>query len=1084
MEGYKMTSKRNLCEPNPAMKYLLAIIAVLTTLTSAFAQVPSPIGIDKVSAGATGLVTIQGSGFGGDKNDLVVYFGAAKGVIETATDQIIEVHAPAGATYDNISVTNIVTGFTGYTRQHFLLSFGAAFGFDPSNLVGQTDFSVGAGLFDLCMCDFNNDGKTDVAAASDNASPSSTTISILTNNSPSPGTVSFSLSTVVIGARTLHIRCGDLNADGKQDLVISEGSVGQRVFILQNNSAGSISFMGPQMITIPDAKPKNIQIADLDNDGRPELVVSDQGENRIVILVNQSAGTISFSPTQLQLTATGAVSSDGLVVDDFNGDNLPDIITSQYLTSNSNLYVFKNSSSQGNIAFENSTSITISGSVVGLKAGDLDGDRKPDLAVTQLLGSSVSVLLNTSSGSAVTFGTPKVFTTDARPWGIDFGDLDGDGKADIVVASIVQKSITVLNNISSAGSADFQSHIIPTTFINRHVNIGDVDGDGKPDIAFTSIDDNNNGIPASKVSVFRNKTCMVPKVTPEGPITICAGFPLQLTSTVSNGATYEWKLNGTTQTTGTNAFFNVTASGTYTVTAMAEGGTCSEISNSVVVNVGTGTATGTAVAANNGPACAGNTLSLSVNNVGATQYLWTGPDGYIGSGLAPAPIANFQLQNAGRYFVDVMVGTCIAQRTSTLVEIIDIPEFSVVASSGTVICQGSDNTLTVSPSVANFTYQWVKDGANIAGATAPSFAATTAGVYSVKAKYSLSGGCQEAETDKVTLTTVTLPVPSFTAPASACENQQIKFTNQSTTDGSVTPVYNWAFESNGTSTEKDPEKTFPTEGVYTVTLTVSYSDNACAQIFSNDITIIDAPSIDIVNPGNKYTFCDGDSLLLNAVVGGAYTSIVWNTGETAASIYAKEEDTYSIDVQTTGCLLHKERAITTEPAPAVLVTATPEDIAEGESSQLEASGLANYTWTPADGLSSTTIFNPVASPLATTVYTVKGLAVGFTCPGIGTIQVTVKGEPIVNKLTPAKFFSPNQDDKNPVWLIENILDFEQCGVTIYDDKGVKVYEAKPYLNDWDGTFNGQKLPDGVYYYIIRCEGEENKPRTGSITLLR
>jgi gliding motility-associated-like protein len=47
-----------------------------------------------------------------------------------------------------------------------------------------------------------------------------------------------------------------------------------------------------------------------------------------------------------------------------------------------------------------------------------------------------------------------------------------------------------------------------------------------------------------------------------------------------------------------------------------------------------------------------------------------------------------------------------------------------------------------------------------------------------------------------------------------------------------------------------------------------------------------------------------------------------------------------------------------------------------------------------------------------------------------------------------------------------------------------VHDAKPYLNNWDGTFNGRSLPDGVYYFIIKCEGETNKPKTGSITLLR
>jgi gliding motility-associated-like protein len=1081
MVGYKMTSKRNLCELITAMKYLLAIITVLSAFANTFAQGPSPISIDKVSAGATGLVTIQGTGFGGDKNDLVVFFGAAKGVIETATDQIIEVHAPAGATYDNISVTNIVTGLTGYTRLHFLLSFGADFGFLPTNLVGQTDFPVASGLYDKCLCDFNGDNKTDIVTVNDDDSPVSSTISILTNTS-TVGTINFSMTTASIGARSIHVRCGDLNGDGKPDLVVSEGGVGNRIFVLQNTSAGVISFTAPQSITIPGMKPKQVQIADVDLDGKPDIIATDQSSNDVAILQNQSIGTITFNPTPISVTVAGAVSTDGLIVEDLNADQRPDIIVSQFLTSSSNLFVSHNNSTPGNISFSATSPITIGGSVVNLEVGDLDGDRKPDLAITQLLSNGISVFLNTTTGSTISFSPPKAFLTDIRPWGIDFGDLDGDGKTDIAVASVFAKSITVLNNISSIGSVDFQRHIIPTTFINRHINIGDLDGDGKPDIAFTSIDDINNGIPASHVSVFRNKTCMIPKVTPEGPLIVCAGFPLELQSSVSNGTTYDWKLNGTTVLSGATPSFNVTASGTYTVTAIAEGGTCSEISNSVVINVGTGAAAGPAVATNDGPACSGSTVALSVTNVSATQYLWTGPNGYSGTGLTPAAIPNFQLENAGRYFVDVMVGTCLAQRTSTLVEIIDIPEFNITSSTGTVICQSGNSTLSVSPTPAGFTYEWKKNGVVVG--TGPTFVATTAGSYTVKPQYTASASCQPAETDPVILTVVSLPVPSFTAPAQACENELVTFTNQSTVDGSTTAVYNWTFESNGTSTDKDPKKTFPTAGVYDVTLTVSYANNACAQVTSSSIQIDDAPTVDIVNPGNKYSFCEGDSLLLNVVVGGTFTSVVWNTGETASSIYAKDDGTYFIDVQTTGCVLHKERIITTEASPAVLVTASPEEIAEGESSQLEASGLANYAWTPADGLSSTTIFNPVATPLTTTTYTVKGTASGFTCPGIGMIEVTVKGEPIVNKLVPARFFSPNQDDKNPVWLIENILDFQQCGVTIYDDKGVKVYEAKPYLNDWDGTFNGQKLPDGVYYYVIRCDGEENKPRTGSITVLR
>jgi gliding motility-associated-like protein len=90
-----------------------------------------------------------------------------------------------------------------------------------------------------------------------------------------------------------------------------------------------------------------------------------------------------------------------------------------------------------------------------------------------------------------------------------------------------------------------------------------------------------------------------------------------------------------------------------------------------------------------------------------------------------------------------------------------------------------------------------------------------------------------------------------------------------------------------------------------------------------------------------------------------------------------------------------------------------------------------------------------------------------------------------NKLVPSKLLSPdNGDALNNFWLVENILNYPQCSITIYDDKGIRVHEAKPYNNDWDGTYKARQLPDGVYYYIIRCDGEEDNPRSGSITILR
>src|SRR5690606_12171553 len=103
------------------------------------------------------------------------------------------------------------------------------------------------------------------------------------------------------------------------------------------------------------------------------------------------------------------------------------------------------------------------------------------------------------------------------------------------------------------GTLAFSSESLPTTYINRHVAIGDVDGDAKPDIVYTSVDDNSNNILASKISVYRNKSCLVPVLEPGGPITICSGFPLQLTTTESGGATYTWSDGTSTVATGSDA---------------------------------------------------------------------------------------------------------------------------------------------------------------------------------------------------------------------------------------------------------------------------------------------------------------------------------------------------------------------------------------------------------------------------------------------------------------------------------------------------------------------------------------------------
>src|SRR5205814_1914064 len=80
---------------------------------------------------------------------------------------------------------------------------------------------------------------------------------------------------------------------------------------------------------------------------------------------------------------------------------------------------------------------------VSVAAADLNGDGKPDLAVANLGGNTVSVLLNNGNG---TFAARVDYTTGSTPWSVAAADLNGDGKPDVAVANINDNTVSLLLN--------------------------------------------------------------------------------------------------------------------------------------------------------------------------------------------------------------------------------------------------------------------------------------------------------------------------------------------------------------------------------------------------------------------------------------------------------------------------------------------------------------------------------------------------------------------------------------------------------------------------------------------------------------
>jgi len=126
-----------------------------------------------------------------------------------------------------------------------------------------------------------------------------------------------------------------------------------------------------------------------------------------------------------------------------------------------------------------------------LAIGDLDVDGKPDVAAAVQLPSRLDVFRNTSTPGSFTsssFASPIVFSTGSNPNGVAIGDLDGDGKPDIAVVTEMNSLLSIYRNTSTPGSftnSSLAGRVDFSTCYNAWgISISDLDGDGRPDIIF------------------------------------------------------------------------------------------------------------------------------------------------------------------------------------------------------------------------------------------------------------------------------------------------------------------------------------------------------------------------------------------------------------------------------------------------------------------------------------------------------------------------------------------------------------------------------------------------------------------------
>jgi len=334
------------------------------------------------------------------------------------------------------------------------------------------------------------------------------------------------------------------------------------------------------------------------------------------------------------------------------------------------------------------------------------------------------------------------------------------------------------------------------------------------------------------------------------------------------------------------------------------------------------------------------------------------------------------------------------------------------------------------------------------------------------------------------------PEASFVSSPIQCSGEEIDFTSTSLNNP---VVWAWDFGDGNTSPFENPSHSYGAAGIYTVTFIASTA-NACSDTATAVIEVFENPVADFMVD----TVCLGIPTLFGNQSTGA-VSYFWTFGNQSNSsnadqpgyIFFDTAGVYNVTLVATsleGCsdTISQPAVVAAYPQagflsdPLIPSSMTTDD-AFVNFTNISTGGL-EYLWDFGDGNSSTDL-----DPDHT--YTEPGTyCVSLIVTGLGGCQDSIElcdfevgtGVPDLPNL-----FTPNGDGTNDNFVIRNISEFPNNSLTVFNRWGNKVYERRRYNNEWDGTnsANGNKLPDGGYFYIFK-PGDGRDDVVGDVVIMR
>ncbi|MDP2384931.1 MAG: PKD-like domain-containing protein [Bacteroidota bacterium] len=595
------------------------------------------------------------------------------------------------------------------------------------------------------------------------------------------------------------------------------------------------------------------------------------------------------------------------------------------------------------------------------------------------------------------------------------------------------------------------------------------------------ITDGNGCMDRDSVLITVNQTPGTPLISSPDAI-LCVGEDLQLNANSTGAISYSW--------TGPNAFsssqqnptltnVNVTQAGVYTVNASANN--CTSIDTTIIIAVNSMPVAN--ASASNTLVCSGSDVTLFGS--GGTTYAWTGPNSFNSSLQNPDLLSASTLQS-GTYSLTVTDNNC---STNTTVDIVinQTPGTPVITVNPAALCEGDDFTLSANSTDA-ISYSWT--GPAGFNSTNQSNTINNSTVLNV-GTYTVSATALNCTSPTQTVDVVINPTPIATAAVSVstiCSGNSADLTSTGGTTFSWTgPNGYTSSQANNTLTNVDVTAT----GTYTFT---AINPGNCTDMATVSLVVNETPAAAVAIGDST---CIGNSLTLTATGTGtinwyddaALTNLVATGGTLNPNLATNTSGIYYVTVSNSGCTSTTNTVVAANyninasfNASAVSGYAPLPVVFTNTSTGVDASDT--YSWLISNSQFATT-YNSAYDFTQGGTFNVDLIITDSPSGCVDTASVTIVIDDEIRVVIP-NIFTPNGDGVNDGFTLD-IKGGKEAEGTIFNRWGQVLYTWDALNVVWDGKVpNGEKVSDGVYFYIIKVTGYDGKVLDvpGNVTIVR